>query len=196
MDSAYLIVGLGNPGREYEHTRHNAGFLLAERFAEKGAGQWKEEKRFASRMAKTVRNGKTVFLCQPLTYMNVSGRAVQAVCQYYRLPLENLLIAVDDADLALGTIRLRPEGSSGGHHGLESIEQHLGSRQFARQRIGIGREDRSRREITGHVLGRFTEGEWDVMNRVLDRACDQAACWLQEGVEKAMNRYNGALAGS
>jgi peptidyl-tRNA hydrolase, PTH1 family len=111
---------------------------------------------------------------------------------FYRLPQTRLLVAVDDADLPLGEIRMRPGGSSGGHHGLESIEQHLGSREFARLRIGIGRKD-GQRKITGHVLGRLAPGEALVMEKVLARAADQVECWLSHGLQKAMSQFNGVL---
>ena len=138
------------------------------------------------------RNGHRVLLCQPQTFMNASGEAVGAVVNFYQLPLERLLVAVDDADLPLGEIRLRAGGSSGGHHGLESIEQHLGTREFARLRLGIGRTAGAR-EITDYVLGRFDAAEAALMEKVLDRAADQAECWLADGIEKAMNQFNGSL---
>ena len=122
--------------------------------------------------------------------MNLSGEAVGAVVNFYQLPLTGLLVAVDDADLPLGEIRLRAGGSSGGHHGLESIEQHLGANNFARLRLGIGRADGAR-EITDYVLGRFEAGEVVLMEKVLGRAADQAKCWLADGIEKAMNQFNG-----
>jgi PTH1 family peptidyl-tRNA hydrolase len=124
--------------------------------------------------------------------MNLSGEAVQPMLEFYQLPLAQLLVSVDDADLPLGTLRLRPNGSSGGHHGLESIEQHLGSRAAARQRIGIGRLD-GLREISNHVLGKFDTSESALLEQVLTRASEQAECWLDAGIEKAMNQYNGVV---
>jgi PTH1 family peptidyl-tRNA hydrolase len=127
--------------------------------------------------------------------MNASGEAVGAMVNFYRLPLTGLMVAVDDADLPLGEIRLRPRGSSGGHHGLESIEQHLGSREFARLRIGIGRKDGAR-EIADYVLGRFGAGDAALMKKVLARAADQVECWLAGGIQKAMSQFNGVIHGS
>ena len=124
--------------------------------------------------------------------MNLSGEAVGALVKFYQLPLKQLFVVVDDADLPLGEIRLRPSGSSGGHHGLESIEQHLGSREYARLRIGIGRQD-SRREISGHVLGKLGKAEMVLMERVLARAADQVECWLAHGLQKAMSQFNGVI---
>ena len=188
MEHLHLIVGLGNPGKEYVRTRHNAGFLLAERLAERWRASWTLEKKFQSRIA---RAGQKI-LCQPQTFMNLSGEAVGSVLNFYRLPVTQLVVAVDDADLPLGEIRLRKSGSSGGHHGLESIEQHLATREFARLRIGIGRKD-GRREITGHVLGQFGADETALVEKVLAKAADQTECWLVAGIEKAMSQFNGVV---
>jgi PTH1 family peptidyl-tRNA hydrolase len=190
MEPLHLIVGLGNPGAEYKKTRHNAGFWLVERLAARWQAEWKNERRFHARLARAEHQDHPVLLCQPQTFMNASGETVGALVKFYRLPRTRILVAVDDADLPLGGIRLRPGGSSGGHHGLESIEQHLGSREFARLRLGIGRQD-GLREITDYVLSRFDRGEAALMEKVLDRAADQAECWLAEGVQKAMNQFNG-----
>ncbi len=195
MDSLHLIVGLGNPGAEYAKTRHNAGFLLVEKLAAEWQADWKNERRFNARLARAERNGRRVMLCQPHTFMNSSGEAVGALVRYFQLrPQLELLVAVDDADLPLGEIRLRTGGSSGGHHGLESIEQHLGSREFARLRLGIGRQDGAR-EITDYVLSRFDRAEAAWVKKVLERAASQAECWLSEGIQKAMNRFNGMVEG-
>src|SRR6266567_2490372 len=163
MENLHLMVGLGNPGAEYSRTRHNAGFLVVERLAEKWRAAWSYEKKFSARVARAERDGRRVLLCEPQTYMNSSGEAVGALIEYYRVPLKGLLVVVDDADLPLGEIRLRPSGSSGGHHGLESIEQHMGKRENARQRIGIGRE-RGARQVAGFVLGRFNSTEAALMD--------------------------------
>jgi PTH1 family peptidyl-tRNA hydrolase len=192
MESVHLIVGLGNPGAEYAKTRHNAGFLLVERLAAKWKADWTNERKFEARMARSDRHGKRVLLCQPQTFMNLSGETVRALVQFYQLPLKQVIVAVDDADLPFGEIRLRASGSSGGHHGLESIEQHLASREFARLRIGIGRKDGAR-EITNFVLGRFDEAESVMLEKVLVRASDQLACWLDGGIQKAMNQFNGVV---
>lgn len=188
MEHLHLIVGLGNPGQEYARTRHNAGFMLVEQLAERWRADWALEKKFQARIA---RAGIKI-LCAPQTFMNLSGETVGAVMNFYRLPPASVLVAVDDADLPLGEIRLRPGGSSGGHHGLESIEQHLATREFARLRIGIGRKE-GRREITGHVLGRFAADEAAVLEKVLARAVDQTECWLAAGIGKAMSQFNGVV---
>jgi PTH1 family peptidyl-tRNA hydrolase len=190
MENVFLIVGLGNPGAEYAPTRHNAGFLLVEKLAAKWKCDWANEKKFRARIAKSERDGKKVLLCEPQTFMNLSGETVGALNDFYQLPLKQILVTVDDADLPLGEIRLRKSGSSGGHHGLESIEQHLGSREFARLRIGIGRKDGAR-EITNYVLGKFDPAENELLKKVLERASDQIETWLEAGIEKAMSQFNG-----
>ena len=190
MESLHLIVGLGNPGGEYAQTRHNAGFLLVEKLASRWRMDWTVERKFTARVARGETHGKRVLLCQPQTFMNLSGESVGEITGFYRLPLEQLVVAVDDADLPFGEIRLRPGGSSGGHHGLESIEQHLGSREFARLRIGIGRRDGAR-QITGHVLGKFEAAENGLLEKILERAATQMECWLDAGLQKAMSQFNG-----
>lgn len=194
MEHLSLIVGLGNPGTEYARTRHNAGFWMVEKLAERWRADWSAAKKFSARVATGRLGGQRVVLCEPQTFMNASGEAVRKLVDFYGMPVDRLLVTVDDADLPLGHLRLRPGGSSGGHHGLESIESHLGTRDFARQRIGIGRRDGAR-EITGHVLGRFDAVETEVMAKVLNAACDQAECWLEAGLQRAMNQFNGAVVG-
>lgn len=192
MENRFLIVGVGNPGDEYAKTRHNAGFLLVEKLAADWKADWKIERKFNAKMARVERNGRRVLWCQPQTFMNSSGEAVGALVKFYQLPLKQLLVVVDDADLPLGEIRLRPGGSSGGHHGMESIEQRLGSQEFARLRIGIGRQDGAR-EITDYVLSHFSRPEMALMKKVLDRAARQTECWLDDGIEKAMSQFNGSI---
>jgi PTH1 family peptidyl-tRNA hydrolase len=192
MENTFLIVGLGNPGAEYAKTRHNAGFLLVRKLAARWKVDWRNERKFKARVARAERNGKRVLLCRPQTFMNASGAAVRAVMDFYQLPLEQLLVAVDDADLPLGELRLRAGGRSGGHHGLESVARHLATQAFTRLRLGIGRKDDAR-EITDYVLDRFAAAETAPMEKVLGRAADQVECWLDDGIEKAMNRFNGSV---
>jgi len=193
MENQYLIVGLGNPGREYARTRHNAGFMVLDRLAEQWKAAWRSEKKFHARLAHAERDGKRILLCQPETFMNASGEAVSAVMSFQKIPAERLLVAVDDADLSFGDIRLRPGGSSGGHHGLESVEQHLATRDYARQRIGIGRDDPAARRISGYVLAPFRAAERELLEKVLQKACEQVECWLAAGTAQAMNRFNGTI---
>jgi len=191
MENVFLIVGLGNPGADYAKTRHNAGFLLVEKLAADWKCDWTVEKKFRARVAKADRSGKRALLCQPQTFMNLSGETVGALANFYQLPLARILVVADDADLPVGTVRLRAGGSSGGHHGLESIEQHLTSREFARLKLGIGRRD-GLREITDHVLGRFDAAETKTLEKVLERASKQVETWLDAGIENAM-QLNGVV---
>jgi len=193
MENARLIVGLGNPGARYARTRHNVGFQLLDRLAGCWQANWKLEKKFQANVAQAGWQGHALLLAQPQTFMNSSGEAVAALMAYYRVPLANLLVAVDDADLPLGEIRLRARGSSGGHHGLDSIGQHVSSREFARLRIGIGRTADGRREITDYVLAPFEKAEAPVLEEVLTAAASQVECWVAGGIEKAMNQFNGAV---
>ena len=192
MENLYLIVGLGNPGTEYAKTRHNAGFWVVEQLAQRWHLRWTAEKKFKARVARGRHAGRQVLLCEPQTFMNASGEAVAAVRAFYSVPLERLLVVVDDANLPLGHLRLRPSGSSGGHHGLESLEQHLGSREYPRLRVGIGRKPGAR-EITGHVLSRFDSTESELADKVFNVAADQAEAWLEAGIQKAMSQFNGVL---
>ena len=192
MEQLRLIVGLGNPGAEYARTRHNVGFVVVQLLVERWQAHWAMQRRFHSRVARAKRAERRVLLVQPQTFMNASGEAVAAMTAFYRIEPGGVLAIVDDADLPLGEIRLRPSGGTGGHHGLESLTQHLGTSEVSRLRIGIGRQAEAR-EITGHVLGRFTQAEAEIMEKVLRVAADQAQCWLEVGVQKAMNDFNGVV---
>lgn len=188
-----MIVGLGNPGTEYRDTRHNAGFMLADRLAETCGARWRQEKKFFSEVAECGLGGRRVLLAKPLTFMNASGEAVARIAAFHKVPAAAVLILVDDADLPLGSLRLRGEGSPGGHHGLESVEQHLGTREYPRLRIGIARPESGVRDIAGHVLGRFEAGERPLLEKVLARGGEQVECWCSRGVAAAMNLYNGKV---
>ena len=192
MENVFLIVGLGNPGGDYAKTRHNAGFLLVEKLAAQWRASWSNQRKFQVRLARAERGGRTVLLAETQTFMNASGESVGALMKFYQLPPGRLLVVVDDADLPLGEIRLRPGGGTGGHHGLESVMQHLGSREYARLRIGIGRQDESR-QITGYVLGKFSPGESGLLDKVLEQAGSQLECWLDAGIQKAMSQFNGVV---
>jgi PTH1 family peptidyl-tRNA hydrolase len=193
MENLYLIVGLGNPGSQYERTRHNAGFMVVAHLAQRWAARWAHEKKFQARLARLERDGRRLILCQPDTYMNASGEAVGTLAGFHKLPSRQVLVVVDDADLDFGTLRLRPDGSSGGHHGLESIESCLGTRDYPRLRVGIGRDGPGARQISGYVLSAFRKNEAELLEKVLQKACDQIECWLAEGPGPAMNRFNGTV---
>jgi PTH1 family peptidyl-tRNA hydrolase len=192
MDDPLLIVGLGNPGGDYARTRHNAGFMVVQEFGRRHGANWSFERKFEARVARVELGGRKIWLCEPQTFMNLSGSAVAGVAGFYRVPVSGILVVADDADLPVGHLRLRPSGSSGGHHGHESIESHLGTREYARIKVGIGRRE-GQRQIAGHVLGKFDESEWVLMKEVLARATDQAETWATAGIQRAMNQFNGAL---
>lgn len=188
-----MIVGLGNPGEEYARTRHNAGFMVVERLAARKGCSWSSQAAFKASMALWTGNERRVALCRPLTYMNLSGQSVRAAADYYKVDPAGIMVVVDDADLSLGTIRMRPGGRSAGHRGLESVEQHLGTVEYARLRIGVGRQRQARRDIAGYVLASFNRDEEVLLQPVLERAADQLELWVSAGIETAMNRYNGAV---
>lgn len=190
MTPPVLIVGLGNPGDDYRGTRHNAGAMVVDRFAANRCSGWRKERKFFAELATGECGGQKVLCIKPLTYMNLSGEAVASVCRFHRIPGEQVLVVADDADLPLGALRLRPSGGFGGHHGLESVIQHLGTREFPRQRIGVARPEQPVRDIASHVLGEFSAQEMVVLPEVLERAERQIVCWLEEGLAKAMNLFN------
>ena len=182
-----LVVGLGNPGSRYERTRHNLGFRVIDTLAER----WRIEvtrQKFNALVGDGTVAGCRAVLLKPMTFMNLSGQAVQAAVAFHKLPLEELLVVSDDMDLPTGQLRVRASGSSGGHRGLENIIQLLGSDSFARVRIGIGRSDRD--AAVEHVLSVFSADEEAVADEAVQRAANAAECWLAEGVTAAMNKFN------
>ncbi len=182
-----LLVGLGNPGVRYALNRHNAGFLLLDRFA--AAHQLSfARRRFNAQLAEGIVAGERVLLAKPQTFMNLSGNAVGKLASFYRIPTRDIIVCYDDLDLPFGRIRLRAQGSAGGHHGMESIIAALGTNDFARLRIGIGRPDS--REDVNHVLGNFSGDETRMLDETLARAREALETWLREGIVKAMNEFN------
>ena len=195
MSGVRLVVGLGNPGSEYAGTRHNAGFALVEALADRWSGRWSLDRKFFAKTSGVSIGATRVVLVEPQTYMNESGRSVAPLARWHRVEPGHVLVVSDDADLPLGSIRMRPGGGAGGHRGLASIEQHLGTSAYPRLRLGIARPEQPERDIAGYVLGRFSSAEEEVFATGLLRACDQVECWLQEGVQVAMNRFNGSASG-
>jgi PTH1 family peptidyl-tRNA hydrolase len=183
-----LIVGLGNPGIKYARNRHNVGFMVLSHLARRAHTEFHRQ-RFSAQLAEIKIENERVLLVKPQTYMNLSGSAVGKLAAFYRLPRTNVMVAYDDLDLPLGKIRLRAHGSSGGHHGMESIIRALGGSDIPRLRIGIGRPDP--KQAIGHVLGNFSEGEQSILDDVLRRATDALHAWVKDGIVKAMNQFNG-----
>ncbi|MBN1913048.1 MAG: aminoacyl-tRNA hydrolase [Candidatus Omnitrophica bacterium] len=206
-----LIVGLGNPGKEYEGSRHNIGFAVIRSLAEDLRAAFKKEKYSFCLSARLKVGGENLILAMPLTYMNLSGSAVYSLVKRHKIDPDDLLIVCDDMDLGLGSLRIKPQGSCGGHRGLRSIIDALGSDDFNRLRIGIGRPahrlraeqrisdgnryglgpDREDSEIVKYVLSPFQRKEREAIKEVLARAVDCCMCWVGEGIEKCMNRFNG-----
>lgn len=183
-----LIVGLGNPGRKYEQTRHNVGFVVAAELAAR-VHACPAKVRFEGEVTEgTVDNEKLVILC-PHTYMNASGRSVRKACDFYKLTPEDVLVVCDDLNLAAGRIRMRAAGSAGGQKGVADIIRHLGTDEFPRLRIGIDRPPAGW-DVSGYVLGKFTEGEKKTFEQATDIAARAAIDWARQGIGFAMNQYN------
>ncbi len=181
------VIGLGNPGKEYELTRHNMGFLVLKKLAEEFGTSFKMEERFEGWRAKAP--GLELLL--PATYMNESGRAVQKLLRYFQIPTGKVLVVVDDMDLAFGQMRLRAFGGSGGHNGLKSLEEHLGTSNFARLRIGIGRGLKGTN--VDHVLGKFNQEESEQLSKVIETAVTCLKRLLVEDFSKVANDVNRAI---
>jgi peptidyl-tRNA hydrolase, PTH1 family len=183
-----LVVGLGNPGSKYDGTRHNVGFAAVDLLAKRHGAEWESGPRGIEALVARWRAEEVVF-AKPLTFMNNSGTAVQALQQFYKIAAEDTLVIFDEVQLETGRLRVRPEGSAGGHNGLKSVIASLGADQVPRLRIGVGRGDQ-RRDLADHVLARFDPDERDVIAQAIERAADAADVFIAEGVLAAMNRYN------
>jgi len=187
-----LIVGLGNPDPEYLETRHNVGFKVADEVARRHRAAFRTSSKWDAVTARTHDFDDDVMLVKPTTFMNASGWAVRDLASYYKVESSDLLIIVDDADLPLGRLRIRERGSAGGHNGLKSIIQELGTEEFPRLRLGVGRQPG---ELRNHVLGRFGEEERGQIESAVKKAADAAEMFLTEGIIKTMNMFNKPEAG-
>ncbi len=181
-----LVVGLGNPGREYRGTRHNVGFDVLDLLAGRHRLEWESAPADAL-IAKW--RAVSVLLAKPLTFMNLSGYAIGDLLRFYKIDLADLFVVVDDANLELGRLRARPSGSAGGHNGLKSIIEALGTEEFARLRVGVGRGD-GRRDLADHVLAKFDPDERVEVAEAAGRAADAAELFVTEGIGPVMNRFN------
>jgi len=183
----YLVVGLGNPGKEYESTRHNTGFRVVDELARRGVIEVNRRK-FSGLVGSGRVGGIRIMLVKPMTYMNRSGRCVREVMDFYKLDLANLMVIVDDLALPLGRLRIRPQGGAGGHNGLTDIINALGCEAFARLRVGI--DWVNGRDAVNHVLSMFTPEEEEIIGKAVCRAADAVECWFKDGIESAMNMFN------
>lgn len=182
----HIVVGLGNPGRNYANTRHNLGFMVVDELARR-TGESTVRKRFRSELLETRHPGGKLVLVKPQTYMNESGNAVREALNWFRIPVEQMLIVVDDLDLPYGQIRMRPGGSAGGHNGLRSIIEQTGMQEIPRLRLGIGRGPNKAR---AHVLSNFAPDEQDQLRTLVETAAGTVELWLAEGITTAMNDIN------
>ena len=189
-----VIAGLGNPGPEYKDTPHNIGFDVVELLAERLAATWRTSARFQARLARVERGGEAWLLVQPQTFMNLSGTSVAPLVRYHGGGPGDLVVVLDDADLPLGRLRIRAEGGSGGHRGLASVIETLGSETFARVRLGVGREPVAGGGLVEHVLGRFDPARRLTAQRLVGIAADAVECLAEKGLAVAMNRFNGVQA--
>jgi PTH1 family peptidyl-tRNA hydrolase len=190
-ENTFLIVGLGNPGREYMNSRHNLGFMLIDRLSVRLNGRLTRMQ--AKALVGTVSHeGNKLILAKPQTYMNLSGQSIQSLARFYKVALENMLVAHDDLDLPFGTIRIRPGGGPGGQKGVASTIDRLGTKDFPRLRIGIGRPP-GRMDPTDYVLQNFTQSDVILLSEILERAAQAALTFVTEGLDAAMNKFNGEI---
>jgi PTH1 family peptidyl-tRNA hydrolase len=181
-----VVVGLGNPGNRYHGTRHNVGFAVVDALASApSAGKF--QSRFQAQVAELFEDGQKVLLVKPETFMNLSGRSVREILDYYQVPIGELLVVCDDINLPLGKLRARARGTHGGHNGLRDIQNHLGTTDYARLRVGVGSPGD---DTVDHVLGRFRPTERPIIEDSLAIAVQAVALWLAQGIDVVMNRYN------
>lgn len=190
-ENTYLLIGLGNPGREYRDTRHNVGFMLIDRLVVRlnARGMKVQAKAIVTT---ALHEERKLILAKPQTYMNLSGQSAHALLNFYKLPIENMLVAHDDLDIPFGTIRIRPKGGPGGQGGMASTIEQLGTKDFPRLRIGIGRPP-GRMDPAAYVLQNFSREEMKMLSEIVDRAADAALTFVVDGLNKAMNKYNGSI---
>ena len=187
---SWLIVGLGNPGKEYAGTRHNCGFRAVDILAEK-LGCKIDRLKFQGMYTQTLYNGKKLFLLKPHTFMNLSGRSVLQLSAYFSIPPQRIIVIFDDISLQPGRLRIRADGSAGGHNGIKSIIQELGSQDFPRVKVGVGAKPHPDADLADWVLSGFTPAEEKAMKSALEYAADAALCIIDSSVANAANRYNG-----
>lgn len=186
----YLIAGLGNPDRKYEGTRHNIGFETLDLFVHNKGLRFNKIKHKAV-LAETVICGEKAIIAKPQTYMNLSGESIREIVNFYKIPVENVIVVCDDINLETGRIRIRPKGSDGGHNGLKSIIYQLNSDAFVRIRMGVGAPEGKNYNLADYVLGKFTKEDIEILTPAANRVTEAIECIIKDGVPKAMNLYNG-----
>jgi len=186
MKAMRVVVGLGNPGKQYHGTRHNVGFAVVDTLAS-GPTAGRFQSRFQAQVADLMEGEQKVLLVKPETFMNLSGQSVRQVIDFYQVELADLLVVCDDINLPLGQLRIRTKGTHGGHNGLRDIQNHLGTTEYARLRIGVGAGEE---DLVGHVLGRFRPSERPIIEDALSLAVQAVSTWLGQGADACMNRYN------
>ena len=192
-NESWLIVGLGNPGKEYANTRHNCGFRAVDALADV-LGCKIDKGKFQGLYGQTNYQGIKLFLLKPQTYMNLSGRSILQLSAYYNIPPERIIVLFDDISLPPGRLRIRADGSAGGHNGIKSIIQELGSQNFPRVKIGVGAKPNPEQDLADWVLSGFSAQEKKALDGILPHAADAALCIIKQGVSEAANRYNGLQA--
>ena len=185
----WLLVCLGNPGKEYANTRHNIGFLAADAL-EKRTGVKFNKLKYRALTGEVTLGGQRVLVVKPQTYMNLSGEAVKLAGGFYKIPPERILVLYDDVSLPLGKLRIRASGSAGGHNGIKNIIAHLGTDAFPRIKVGVGAPEGADRDLVDWVIGNFTQSQRKVVDEAIDRALDAAECVIAHGVSEAQNRFN------
>ena len=188
MTERFLVVGLGNPGREYKKNRHNVGFQVIDFFAAQHGLDFTRQQSNAAIASGTIA-GRSVTLAKPMAFMNASGGPVSALMKFFKVDIDHLLVIADDLDLPIGTIRLKPEGGSGGQNGIKDIINRLGSKEFARMRIGIGRPQ-GKMDPTAYVLQDFSAEQQETIDIAYERASNAIETWLSDGIVLAMSRHN------
>ena len=184
-----LLVALGNPDEKYANTRHNAGFMVADFLSKKWGFSFSKETKFKSEASKTIFQGEQVLIIKPQTYMNLSGEAVIAVMNFFKLSNRDLLVIYDDLSLELGKMRFRANGSDGGHNGIKSIMKHINTKDFDRLKFGVGPQP-ANIPSEHFVLAQFPKEVSECLNNTIEKASDAVECWLQEGIQKAQNKFN------
>ena len=189
-NESWLIVGLGNPGKDYAHTRHNVGFRCLDILAE-NLNCKVDKSKFQGIYGQTTYNGRKLFLLKPLTYMNLSGRSVLQLSAYFNIPPQRIIVMFDDISLAPGRLRVRADGSAGGHNGIKSIIAEIGSQSFPRVKIGVGAKPTAEYDLASWVLSTFSANEEKALRSALEWAGDAALCVMDHSVPEAANRFNG-----